>query len=169
MQHIRKKPEARQQLGFTMIELAVVVVIIAILAALAYPSYRNYVIQSRRADGQAALFEVQKTLTAYYNRCGIYPATLGPGGAAPPCTTGLGLALPVNSPERNYTITYAPAAFTDPITGINNPLATYVLTATPTLVPNRQSDDVQCGNLTLTDAGQKGRSGPVPVERCWRQ
>lgn len=156
------------QRGFTMIELIVVMVIVAVLAALAYPSYRQYVIQARRADGQTALLETQKQLQSYYQRCGTYPATLGPGGNPPPCTTGLGLMIPVISQGGNYTVTYAPAPFTDPITGILNPLATYTLTAAPTAT-YRQIDDTACGSLTLTDSGQRGRSGTAPLDRCWRQ
>ena len=47
----------KPQLGFTLIELMVVVAIIAIIAAIAFPSYQAYV---RRADASVAQQEMQK-------------------------------------------------------------------------------------------------------------
>ncbi|MDQ7974852.1 MAG: prepilin-type N-terminal cleavage/methylation domain-containing protein, partial [Rhodocyclaceae bacterium] len=42
----------RSASGFTLIELMIVVAVIAILAAIAYPSYQEYVMRSRRVEGQ---------------------------------------------------------------------------------------------------------------------
>ena len=43
--------------GFTLIELMITVAIVAILAAIAYPSYTEYVMRSRRVEGQNLLNE----------------------------------------------------------------------------------------------------------------
>ncbi|WP_018994531.1 type IV pilin protein [Thioalkalivibrio sp. ALJ2] len=45
-------------LGFTLIELMIVVVVIAILAAIAFPAYQNYVMRAERADARNALTDV---------------------------------------------------------------------------------------------------------------
>ncbi len=48
-----------KQTGVTLIELMIVVAIVAILAAIAYPSYRNQIMRSHRAEAKAALLQVQ--------------------------------------------------------------------------------------------------------------
>ena len=44
--------------GFTLIELMIVVAIVAILASIAYPSYKDSVLKSRRAEARTALSEL---------------------------------------------------------------------------------------------------------------
>jgi type IV pilus assembly protein PilE len=102
--------------GFTLIELMITVAIVAILATIAYPSYRNAVIRSNRADAQQAL------LQAAQNRERVF-ATNGTSGYVG------GTVTPSQSPTGSaanavYTIDYAPV--------VGNPSATaFVLRATP--------------------------------------
>ena len=51
-------PRGRRSIGFTLIELMVVVAIVGILAAIAYPSYLDQVRKGRRAEAQALLMEL---------------------------------------------------------------------------------------------------------------
>ncbi|MFP5393213.1 MAG: type IV pilin protein, partial [Gammaproteobacteria bacterium] len=56
---------ARRQ-GFTLVETMVAMAIVAILAALAYPSYRQYVVKSRRTQAQTVLLELMQKQERYY-------------------------------------------------------------------------------------------------------
>ncbi|MCW8165487.1 type IV pilin protein [Verminephrobacter aporrectodeae] len=56
----------RTQRGFTLIEVMIVTAIIAILAAVAYPSYREYIAKSRRAEAKTILISAQQWMERFY-------------------------------------------------------------------------------------------------------
>ena len=56
----------KYSLGFTLIELMIVVAIIAVLAAIAYPSYTQYKIRTNRADVQSEMMNIAQRLQSYY-------------------------------------------------------------------------------------------------------
>jgi prepilin-type N-terminal cleavage/methylation domain-containing protein len=64
------------RLGFTLIELMVVVAIIGILSAVALPNYRNYVTRSKLAVVMPILDSLKTKATDYYNTYAVWPATL---------------------------------------------------------------------------------------------
>lgn len=47
-----------QQLGFTLIELMIVIAVIGVLAAIAYPSYQGYVERTKRADMMSEMQQI---------------------------------------------------------------------------------------------------------------
>ncbi|WP_283708707.1 type IV pilin protein [Marinicella marina] len=68
--------------GFTLIELLVVIAIIALLASFALPSYRQYVVESKRAEAHAKLLEVAGMYEKFYANTNTYPTNVTGGGSA---------------------------------------------------------------------------------------
>ncbi len=55
----------KKQIGFTLIELMIVVAIISILAAVAYPSYVNQTKKARRSDAQQLMLDISNREEQY--------------------------------------------------------------------------------------------------------
>ena len=128
--------------GITLLELMIVVVVVGILTAIAYPSYRDQVVRTHRADGKATLMQVSQQLERCYTRFASY--TNG----------GCGVAFPVNSPEGHYTVTAT--ALT---------ASAFTLDATP---QGGQANDAECGVLRLTSTGIEGSQGAsTDANDCW--
>ena len=123
----------RQQKGFTLIELMIVIAIIGVLAAIAYPSYQQYIIKSKRAD---MMSEMHNIASEVQNR------KLAQGRYAGMVVTD----LTVNYPRQGtalYTVAITP-----------NPLASqWTITATP-IAGTQMAND---GNLSLNYQGVKCR------------
>lgn len=59
-------------LGFTLIELMIVVAVIAILASVAYPAYTSSIIKGKRAEGRAALASLLQQQERYMTQNNTY-------------------------------------------------------------------------------------------------
>jgi type IV pilus assembly protein PilE len=68
--------------GFTLVELMTVVAVIGILAAIAYPSYNDYVIRGKLAEGTSALSDGRVKMEQFFQDNRTYA-----GGPAPAATT----------------------------------------------------------------------------------
>lgn len=131
----------KSNLGFTLIELMVVVAIIGILASIAYPSYVEYVRRAKRADAQAIMMENAQFLERYFTTNGKYSLATLPKAQSPE-----------NGPA-NYNITTP--TLTD---------TAYVIQAAPT----GSFSDPLCGTLTVSQTGARTESGTGSMADCWK-
>jgi len=130
--------------GFTLIELLVVIAIIALLAAYALPNYRQYVVESKRAEAHAKLMEVAGMYEKFYANTNAYPTDVS-GGA-----TTLGLT---NDFLQWYDYTIVQAGNAGP--------ATWRLQANAR--GGQATDDTECPRIWVDNLGRKG---PTNAE-CW--
>lgn len=66
----------RHSRGYSLVELAIVVVVIAILSAIALPTYRKYVLKSHRTDATHTLQDLASREENYYFSNNGYTSTL---------------------------------------------------------------------------------------------
>ena len=120
------------QLGFTLMELMVVVVIIGILASIAYPSYTSHVAKGRRASAQAHLMDIAQLEQQYLLDARTYASGVD-------AISTLNITTP-STVSGYYTIS---------VSGIAGPPAGFTATATAKGV---QLGD---GDLSINNAGVK--------------
>ncbi len=133
-------------MGFTLIELMVVVAIIGILAAVAYPSYDAYVKRGYRAEGQAFLNDVAARQERYFTQTNKYVTSDDD-------VEKLSLRGDGSSETGKYTLS---------LSKVDND-GGYTLTA------QQQFNDAKCGDLTLDAKGLRGVSAEgATAADCWR-
>ncbi|MDQ7956619.1 MAG: type IV pilin protein [Pseudomonadota bacterium] len=141
----------RSASGFTLIELMIVVAVIAILAAIAYPSYQEYVMRSRRVEGQALLNDAAARQERWRAQNGSYMTDQANIAK---------LKLPNGDKSQNGYYNLKVSAVGDGSDG------GYTLKAerAPTQA------DKRCGDFTLTATGKKDLASGTPgtVAQCWR-
>ena len=134
----------RPQLGFTLIELMMVVAVIGILAAIGLPSYRNHVIRAARVEAQAELLELASLQEKIFLNSNAYACSVSAaynGTASSPCTaSGLGRTSSQTKDGR-YDLSL----------DITAPAQTFVLTATPTAGGTQVGD----GNISVSESGKR--------------
>ena len=79
---------AREESGFTLVELLVVLVIIGILLAVAVPSYLGFKDRASRGAAEANVRSALPAVEAYYADHGNYLFTLNPDNTAAGTTLG---------------------------------------------------------------------------------
>lgn len=121
----------KNQKGFTIIELLVVIVIIGILVALALPNLFSAQARGRDTDRKNELKNAQQKLETSFNDAGVYPSDW---------TTVITVADERQGPRNDaYTYTPAPAGCTTACDG-------YTLSAT---LENTSDPDATNGVYTL--------------------
>lgn len=143
MHNYKQKQMSKNQYGFTLIEMMIVVAIIGILAAIAYPSYQRYVIKTKRTDMMSEMQNIAIQIESRKLAQGSYSAI----------SAGVKTDFTAAYPRQGtalYDITIDPITLTPPDNTLTNK---WIITAKP----KNGSQMVSDGNLSLNYQGFKCR------------
>ena len=153
----------RQQSGFTLLELMVVVVVATILVSLAVPSYMQQVRQSRRTEAKAAILDLAGREETYF-------ATNGNAYTNTAANLGYATFTPIGSGYYNIAVCVATATGATPACdpNANAPTApSYYITATP-VAGLSQANDASCTSFSVDSTGQQFSTGTGVGSYCWQ-
>ncbi|MEH6650224.1 MAG: type IV pilin protein [Motiliproteus sp.] len=104
--HKRRLAAAGGYGGFSLIELMITVAIVAIISAIAYPSYQQYMIDSRRNDSQNVLLAFATAMQRYRtDNSSFLNAQSSANLPGPPKATVFPSQSPLDSSDKYYNLT----------------------------------------------------------------
>ncbi len=161
-----------KNLGFTLIEVMIVVAIIGILASIAYPAYTESILKGKRAQARTALLELLQQQERYMTQrnCYLGFTTNAAGTAtatAPSPATACGGVKASSVPFKTFS-------------GENIANASYLLSAATCgsmsigdcvrIIATPIKKDPVVGNLEMTSTGVKsctGTASSTNFKLCW--
>lgn len=110
----------KNQKGFTLIELMIVVAIIAILAAIAISQYQDYVAKSQFSEAPSIVDGVKTKIVETYTQSGVCPTNGDPG--FPLATSYVGkyvatVSMAAGAPPCVITVTFKAQSVAAPLVG----------------------------------------------------
>ena len=143
------------QRGVTLMELMIVVAIIAMISAFAYPSYQEYVVNTKRTAATTTLLQIADRQQQFFMDNKSYANDL----------TNLGYSANPLWVADDGRIVVAGDLDAVYIFGLVNVTPTeYLAFAAP--VGQQQVRDTKCGALTLNQASNRQAYGSQPDD-CW--
>lgn len=143
--------------GFTLVEMMIVVAILGIVAAIAYPSYKEQVHKSNRADAKVALNDAAQQLQRCFTAYNTYKPDIGKCSSVDQLVDAAG----VDSKERLYVVKLVnDATYTS---------TTYTLQAIP-VADKKQSTDSSCAKMELDQTGTQAaydKGNADTTDTCW--
>lgn len=138
----------KNNLGYTLIELMIVVAIVGILASIAYPSYLEQVYKSKRAVASQSILECASILERRFTLNGTF-------------TDDACDSMQVD--DSDLTVKVAGLTRNNRDCTSNLKENCYLITATSQLTA-----DTKCKTLTLNEQGVKNATPAGNTEVCWR-
>jgi type IV pilus assembly protein PilE len=149
----------KTSVGFSLVELMIVIAIIGIIAGIAYPSYNNHLLKGRRAEAQVALLDLLQQQERYMTQRNTYIAfsTASSGVTTP--------TVPFKSfsGDNLSSSKYLLSAESCPATGGGS----LAINECVRVVATPRQADPQAGALRITSTGTKDCTGTQP-EVCWK-
>jgi type IV pilus assembly protein PilE len=145
----------RAQHGVSLMELMIVVAIVGIIASFAYPSYTQYIVNTKRTAATSTLLQIADRQQQFFMDNKRYANDLTDLGfsANPLFVSGDGAPATAGDTDTVYVFGLANVAAT-----------TYVAIAAPLAAQLKR--DTDCGTLTLNQAGARAATGAA--DDCWR-
>jgi type IV pilus assembly protein PilE len=130
----------KRVVGFSLIELMIVLAVLSIIAVIAYPSYTNYITRASREAAKSELLQLANLQEKIYLNSSSYATSVTDpyNGRS---DGGLGKASG-NADDGKYTMSILPTV---------GPTQSYTLTATPIPGTSQNSD----GNITISSDGSR--------------
>ncbi|HFB66207.1 MAG TPA: prepilin-type N-terminal cleavage/methylation domain-containing protein [Aeromonadales bacterium] len=144
--------------GFTLIELMIVVVVVAVLTSIALPSYRESVAKSKRSDAQGALYGLAAAMERFFTENNTYCGS-DEGGTVGTCIANdapgiFSKQVPIDGGTKYYNLRITPTT------------TSYTIKAIRT---GSMATD-KCGDFTLTNTNVQGlENNTATVADCWRR
>ncbi len=144
----------KKSLGFTLLELLIVVIILALIAGFYSPAYQQKIAKEKRTDAIAGLEDLQHAQELFRANCPQYATAISTLESSCDPVKGYKLLHKTLSPKENYTLTIIAPTVTTPTTEAGK---SYTLLAVPI------ENDRHCLSFTLNQDNNKGATH----SDCW--